>query len=201
MENKIPAQKEGGFSDAISEIVLETVAEAAFHFQTVKKRFIDINSWEIFAGKEKASFTLCDEEGNSALNPPKIKYYIGIKLPALPNSAGDSFDWVLIECFENEEKSNFEQWYLRVRPSENPKNRNGKIAHFFTDVSTSNFIITRNGKTITAGVHGRNEIPNTDNFKLLEELRNTIVAKGASLLGSNIQWKAFTDGIIKKDEK
>lgn len=49
MEIKIPEQKEGGFSDTVSEIRFETVTEAVLHFETVKKRFLNVNSWYRFA--------------------------------------------------------------------------------------------------------------------------------------------------------
>lgn len=201
MERNIPAQVEGGFSDAVSSIKFETVAEAALHFETVKKRFLDINSWEYFAGEKKGSFSLCDENGDLVLEEPKLQYYIRIKVPFLPNSTGDSFDWVRIEYLENEGTKNSEKLYLRVRSSENPKNRNGVIAHFFKEKATSNFLIKREENIITAEVHGRNEIPNTDDLKILEEWRNAVVAKGASVIGSKIQWKSFTDGLIKRNEK
>ena len=64
MIDKIPTQREGGFSDNVSKIELETVPEAILHFETVKKRFLDINSWELLAGKGFGEFSLCDKHGN-----------------------------------------------------------------------------------------------------------------------------------------
>ena len=36
MIDKIPTQREGGFSDNVSKIELETVADALLHFEAVK---------------------------------------------------------------------------------------------------------------------------------------------------------------------
>ncbi|UJF29627.1 hypothetical protein L0B70_12425 [Kaistella sp. 97-N-M2] len=201
MDQKIPKQEEGGFSDNVSEVKFETVAKAALHFETVKQRFLDINSWEIFAGEEKAEFMLCDEKDDQIRTEPQVGNYIKIKVPGLHNETGDSFDWVRIEHFEKEKSADGEIVYIRVRPCENPHRRDGKIAHFFKDKATSNFLVRWEDKSVFAEVHGRNEKPNTEDLNILEKARNSIVAIGGIIGGSKFQWKSLTDGLVKKDEK
>ena len=201
MNRKIPAQIEGGFSDNVSEIEFETVAEAAFHFDTVRKRLFDINSWYFFAEKTGAEFSLCDKDGKVIFTKPVVSNYIKIKLPLLYNPTGKTFDWVQIELIEEEQFDTGELVYMRLRPSEDPAKKDGKIAHFFRDKATSNVLITRDGNKTTAEVHGRNEIPNTEDLTVLEKGRNLGVSLSAIALGSKFEWKTLTEALIKQDEK
>jgi len=198
MDSKIPEQIEGGFSDTVSKNSFETVSEAVFHFKCIKKRFFDVNSWELFAGEEQADFALCDEDGELILSNAEVGNYVRIKIPGLHNFLGGSFDWVKIECIDTEETAQGETVFVRVRPSENPQKKNGKIAHFHKEMATLCLIIKREGKNICCEVHGRNEMPNTDHLSLLDKLRNEVVSLGGTVFASKFQWKSFTDGIIEK---
>lgn len=185
--------------NTVSEIVFNNETEAVAHFETVKKRFLDVNSWEFFAGQEKASFSLRDENGNLLLEKPREGNYFKILIPGLHNSTGDGFDWVKIEEICSEEKSDSECIYIRVRPTSDPTKPDEKTAHFFCEKATSNFLIKREGNKIAAEVHGRNEEPNTEDLSALEKVRNFLVAVGGMVAGSKFQWKSLTEGLIKND--
>ena len=60
------------------------------------------NCWELFAGTEKAEFSLRDKQGELSLDPPKVGDYFRIKVPGLHNPTGDGYDWVQVEKFEEE---------------------------------------------------------------------------------------------------
>ena len=197
MKNKIPAQHIGAESKAISKINFDTDELAKVHFEIVKKRFLDINSWELFAGKNKAKFTLRNQKGELILNYPKVGNYISIEVPLLPNKDEDQFDWVKIEVCEQEEKIDYESFYIRVRPTSNPTNQSDEITHFLDVKATSNFLITRDGTEISAEVYARNEVPNFDDKSISEKIRNKVVAVGGMLFGSKLQWEGLTDGLIK----
>lgn len=197
MKNQIPPQIKGAESKAISTVDLETEQNAIDHFQLVKKRFQDVNSWEFFAGTEKAEFALHDSTGKLSLEKPEVGNYISIKIPLLHNSAEGGLDWVQVEVYEEEIKEHFEEIYMRLRPSSNPTLPSDKITHFLDSDSTSNFIIRRKNNTISAEVYARNEIPNTKDKTVLEKIRNKTVALGGMLFGSKIQWEGLTDGLIK----
>ncbi|WP_027377838.1 hypothetical protein [Kaistella palustris] len=201
MYHKVPKQTEGNCSDNISERIFDTEKEAADFFRDLKKRFFDVNSWELYAGKEKAEFSLRNPGGELSLDFPKVNDYLRIKVPGLHNPTGDSYDWVRLEVVEEEDHETSQTAYMRVRPCEDPHKKNGKIAHFFTDSATSNFLIKREGSKITAAVLARNEIPNTEDLNLLEKLRNNLVAVGGMVIGSKFQWTSLTDGLLKKDEE
>lgn len=198
MEN-IPKQRKGATTDVSSKIKLDTEELAIEHFQTVKKRFMAMNNWELYAGEEKAEFSVRDKDGKIVLAEPKVGDYFCIKTPGLHNRTGDGFDWVQIEHIEEESEAHRECVYIRVRPCANPTKPDEHVAHFFDPEATSNFVIKREGRTVIAEVHGRNEIPNTDNVGMLEKVRNQIVALGGMLIASEVQWKGLTSGIIKYD--
>ncbi len=200
MDEKIPSQRKGATTDVSSSIELETEELAIEHFQTVKKRFLAMNSWEMYAGEEKAEFSLRDKDGKILLEEPKMGDYFCIKTPGLHNKTGDGYDWVQIEHMEEEADAHSECVYIRVRPCANPTKPDEKVAHFFDPEATSNFLIKRVGREIIAEVHGRNESPNDDDVGILEKVRNKIVALGGMLIASEFQWKALTSGIIKYEK-
>lgn len=201
MDIEIPAQKQGGSSDTVSTIVFKSDAEARHHFEKVKKRFLDINSWELFAGKEKAEFSLRNNTGELLLEKPEIGNHVKIKIPGLKNPTDDVFDWVIIEDIVEAKKPNCESVYIRVRPTSDPTKPEEKTAHFFDEKATSNFIIKREKNTVSAEVHGRNEEPNLEDLSAVEKVRNFLVAVGGMIAGSKFQWKSLTDGLIRNDEK
>lgn len=200
MHEKIPPQRKGAKTDTSSEVTFDTPVMAQKHFITVKKRFLDINSWELFAGEEKAEFALRDSKGELLLRSPEAGDYMTIKVPGLHNTGPDGYDWVQIEEIENEATDNRDCAYIRVRPVANPTVPENSTAHFFDKEATSNFLIWREGNTVGAEVHGRNETPNMENASLLDKIRNGLVAVGGMFIASEFQWSSFTAGLIKNDE-
>ena len=200
MKNHVPEQKEGAESDAMSTIDFDSEDQAIEHFKTVTKRFLDINSWELIAGKEKAEFSLRKANGELSLDKPEVGDYVRIKLPLLHNVNDDGYDWVKVEVLEHEKKEGLEQFYLRLRPSANPKDASTQTEHFLAPTATSNFFITRTGKSIKAEVMARNETPNSEGKDILEKVRNKIVALGGMIVGSKIQWEGLTNGLIHHEK-
>lgn len=197
MKHQIPAQHEGAESIAISEIELPSLEEAKAHYQTVKSRFLNINSWELFAGKEKAEFSLRDHQGKLSLDKPMVGHYVTIKIPLLHNPDEEGIDWVKVEVCEEEISNEEESFYIRLRPTSKPGNSTDEIIHFLNDDATSNFIIQRNGCKVKAEVIARNEVPNMKDKAISEKIRNKLVSFGGMLFGSKVQWEGLTDGLIK----
>lgn len=197
MNHQIPAQKKGAESIANSEIELSSVEDAKAHYQIVKGRFLDINSWELFAGEEKAEFSLRDENGELSLEKPQVGHYVSIKIPLLHNSDDEGLDWVKVEVCEEFISDEEESFYIRLRPTSKPGDFETKITHFLNDDATSNFISRRNSSKIIAEVIARNEVPNFKDKTIVEKIRNKVVAVGSMLIGSKIQWEGLTKGLIK----
>lgn len=193
----IPEQHEGAHSDTVSEITLPTDELAAEFFEGLKQRFLNINCWESYAGREKANFQLYDSTGKPVDRQPQVDDYFRIGIPGPNNEAGEGYDWVQVEEIREVNEKHKQSVYMRVRPTAAPVGESNETAHFFAEQATSNFLITRNGAKITAEVHGRNEKPNIEDVGLLDKIRNTVVAIGGILIGSKFQWKALTDGLLE----
>lgn len=200
MKHQIPAQHKGAESIAISELELASVEEAKLHYQAMRARFLDINSWELFAGEEKAEFSLKDENGKLSLEKPKVGNYVSIKIPLLHNADEEGLDWVRIEVCEEDLSNDEESFYIRLRPTSKPGSSKEEITHFLNDDATSNFIIQRSGSKVKAEVIARNEVPNMKDKTISEKIRNKIVAFGGMLFGSKVQWEGLTNGLIKYEQ-
>jgi hypothetical protein len=87
---------------------------------------------------------------------------------------------------------------MRLRPCPAPGKENNDTAHFFHDGATSSFIITRKDNVVTASYHGRNELPNVNTESAADNVRNGVVASGALLALSELQWAALLKGLLKE---
>jgi len=90
---------------------------------------------------------------------------------------------------------------MTVRPTGDPRKAGEGIAHFYTDKSTSTFIVRRDGLVVSAGAHGRNESPNNENVDLHDKIRNTAIALMARVGLSGGQWQKLINGLIDFQEE
>lgn len=198
-EDSIPEQKEGIEVNVEDSVSLETDAEAVDFFRQVKDRMLQVNDWHHFAGTLSAHFTLTDNSGNKVERKPQMGDFFKISIPAPGIQTGEGFDWVKIEEIIEKAEGTDEYTAVRVRPASSPLNANQDVAHFYTDDATSNFIVKREGRKVTAGVYGRNEKPNvTEADSVLDKLRNAIVGTGGVTVFSKLQWKALVSGLLNR---
>ncbi len=137
----------------------------------------------------------------SQRSAPQPGDYIRIGLPAPGSPAGEGYDWVRVELVEtlDDPAGEHEHFALRVRLSDNPRNNRDDVAHFYTDAATSTFLVERNGHVVTAGVHGRNEVPNVEQAEsLVDKARNTLVALPALAGLAKMQWTSLIQGVLGK---
>jgi hypothetical protein len=106
---------------------------------------------------------------------------------------------VHVESVEETIQPTIESVGIRVRPAPNPQNNKEETAHFYSDQSTSNFIVTREGNTITASVYDRNTSTNPEAENMTDRLRHSTIGAGAISLFSKIQWKSLVEGLLKRD--
>ena len=196
--NVIPQQQQGSKTDDGAIVKFDNVDEAKELFIEAKKRLFDVNNWHHFAGSVSATFRLTDSDGNEITGTPKAGQYFKIDLPGPGTLTGEGFDWVKIETVEERQHESGvdELVAIRVRPASNPTNSKNDVAHFFTDEATSSFIVRRNGNTVTAEVHGRNEKANTNAKALIDKTRNAVVASGAKSGLSSVQWSNLAKGLL-----
>src|SRR5690606_2099097 len=102
--------------------------------------------------------------------------YTTLDIPPPAPSNQQHADHARSEEIEETDTPEIQLLTLRLRPSEEPgANSTAEVQHFFSQVSTSNFQIQRDGKTITASYFGRNEVINTGVDALSDQLRNRVV--------------------------
>ena len=188
----IPPQKDGGKSDNTYSVTCFNEHEAINLFRKSAKRLLDVNNWEnICDGIIKANFKLCDELGKNVDRLAKETDYFKIDIPGPGPVDGEGYDWVRIESISTkaDKINDADLISIRVRPASCPLNNKQSIAHFFTNTATTTFLIKRKGCLVTAEIHGRNEKPNEHTVNIIDAVRNKVVANGAILSFSDIQWK------------
>jgi hypothetical protein len=197
--NVIPSQDSGIQTNTESTEELATEKEAKDFYVTVCKRLMDINNWQQYAGKATASFQLTDNSGKDVKRDPQKGDHLKIDIPGPGSVSGQGFDWVQIEAIEKAQDEKTQWNAIRVRPATSPLNEKEDVAHFFSDDTTSTFMVRQEGKKVIAGVYGRNEKPNTNTETTIDKIRNTAIATGAISGFSKIQWKSLVNGLVKKE--
>lgn len=199
--NEIPHQQEGGESNIHEVNEMDSRGAAIALFQKAAGRLLSVDQWQRLSGDASATFCLTGENGLELRGKTKAGDYIKIDIPGPGTKTGEGFDWVHVEAIENfsDEEKDSEAVLVRVRPSAKPSDReNEHPAHFFKDNATSNFIVQRQGRTVTATILGRNEIPNTSTGNVVGNVRNYVVGATAKAGFSFIQWKLLVKGLIDK---
>ncbi|ARS40391.1 hypothetical protein CA265_12285 [Sphingobacteriaceae bacterium GW460-11-11-14-LB5] len=197
-DDLIPTQQIGQQSDAEEEKIFPSPMEAIAAYQKAVDRLLDINEWHHISTIEASRFKLIDSFGNELDRAAREKDYIRIDIPGLGTSVGIGYDWVCIEHMEQYTDANLDiDFTLFVaRPSRVPGLEENKTAHFFSDRATSTFIVFRSGNVLSAEVHGRNEVPNTEGLGLLDQARNLVVNGGSAIGLSFTQWHLLVSGIL-----
>lgn len=198
-EHIVPEQVSGSQTGATSRVRTASLKAASGLFEAAKVRLLDINNWYRFCGNKGAEFFLTDANGHELRGiEPETGHLIQIKLPAPPNDKGDGYDWVRIEAWEHSKNvvHDEEMFGFRVRPVKNPLDHSSESAHFYTSDATSTFLIRRKKRTVYAIERGRNEKPNPAG-RLLNKIRNTLIALAAMTGLSVPQWKMLTKSLLK----
>jgi len=203
MKNKqksdiVPLQQTGKAIDTKSSFELQDENDAIAFFPEVKKRLENVNHWKDVAGALSATFQLVDENGVDTQRPPRKGDYFKIDIPGPGSQSGEGYDWVRVEEIEDSTSSDSERFGFRVRPAQNPLGSQRDIAHFYSDESTSSFIVERTNNKITASVYDRNTKPNTEADSTTDKIRDAVVGVAGVVSFSKIQWKSLTDGLIKR---
>lgn len=196
-----PFQREGSSTDIVESIVLPSEYDARHHFEAVKQRLLNVSDWGKISKGSSSEFKLTTPDGEEFSGNARVGDFFKIKIPAPGPEAGSGYDWVKVHSVKNEVDASTDSEFLAmtVKPAKDPTINKVASAHFFSSEASSTFVVTRKGKKITAEVHGRNESPNTEKTGIRDTVRNTIVAIGAMLGFSDIQWKALAKGLVSKD--
>jgi hypothetical protein len=196
----IPPQQSGGSSDTDATARFDSTEKAKAFYNVVKQRLLQVNNWQHWAGAATAQFQLTDAQGADVERTVQEGDHFKIDIPGPGPITGDGYDWVQVETVKEEAFNDSEEIAIQVRPATNPNNDRHDVAHFFSDDASSCFIVKREGNTVTAAVHGRNEKPNTKNAEMVvDKARNAAVATGAITAFSKLQWKSLVTGLVKQE--
>jgi len=197
----IPSQIAGDKSDHKFAVIADSQIEAYKIFKDSILRLLDVNEWDKLCGVGSAIFTLTDDKGCEINELIQQGRFIKIDIPGPGPKAGDGFDWVYIEKTESRKITDSKECFaVSVRPTTNPQTSNVSIAHFFKKDATSTFMVCIDGNIITASIHGRNEIPNTETANTIDNIRNKVVATSAISFLSEVQWNNLVRGIVKGND-
>ena len=202
VDNQVPAQHTGAETNTAFSYEAKSRESATAKYELVKQRLLDIDHWQDFAGAATASFKLMDANGEPTKDPVREGFYFKIDIPGPGTKTGKGYDWVRVESVEEEgdASTNIQGISIKVRPSDNPTTDDDNTAHFYSSEATSNFIVKREGNTITASVMGRNEKPNTEVSNVIDKTRNAAVGTTAAAGISTIQWNLLVKGLIRENE-
>lgn len=200
---QLPPQRTGRQTDFTHEKKFDSLEAAHHAFQAAAARLLSVDNWHVYAGSGSALFTLCNNEGAPVYEMAKEGFFFSIDLPGPGSNAGEGLEWVIIEKLAAEGSRHTAEEYLlmRVRPVADPRKTGTEIAHFYKDVSTSTFVVRRDGMVLSAGAHGRNETPNNESVGLHDKIRNTGVALMARAGFSGPQWKQLMEGLVEFREQ
>lgn len=196
----VPEQNTGQQIDAESSVELDSSEQAKDFFEAVKNRLQNVNEWEKYAGTLSANFQLVDQAGAEVQRPAQKGDYFKIDIPGPGTKSGDGYDWVQIEEAESTSAPDVESFGFRVRPAQNPQNKNDDIAHFYSPESTSSFTVTREKNKVTAAIYDRNTKPNKETDSITDKVRDAVVGTAGTIAFSKIQWKSLTDGLLNREE-
>lgn len=195
----IPEQQTGKAIDTETSLDLNNAEEASAFFNVVKVRLQDVNHWHELAGSLSPDFQLMDKDGVEVQRTVQKGDYFKIDIPGPGTKSGEGYDWVQIEEIESTSTHDVESFGLRVRPAKNPQNSKEDIAHFYSQQSTSSFTVTRENAKVTAAIYDRNTKANKDADTVTDKIRDAVFGAAGILGFSRLQWKALTDGLVKKE--
>ena len=195
----VPTQHTGEEIEAEASVELDNENEAKFFYLIAKERLLNVSNWHKLAGIISARFQLTDTSGKEINRQIEKGDYLKIDIPGPGSKEGDGYDWVCIEDLKEISEGDIQSIGFRVRPAKNPSGEKNETAHFYSSESTSNFIVTRERKKITALIIDRNIKPNVHAQSLTDKIRDTAVGMSAIGMFSKIQWQNLAKGIIKKD--
>ncbi|MFZ4262122.1 hypothetical protein ACFRAE_08765 [Sphingobacterium sp. HJSM2_6] len=196
--NKIPKQTVGKSLDYSTQLTFANETEAYHKYRSVVKKLLTVNSWKKIANGISADFKIVNDKNEIQSRKVKKNDFIRIDIPGLGLPSGGGYDWVKVTELQIQDHNNKRKTFISLHPSPSPITNQEDIAHFFKHFSSSNILIKQENNILKLQYAGRNEIINTNNDQLIDNIRNFLVGFGAKLGASYPQWKALIDGLAKK---
>lgn len=195
-DNLIPENVSGKKINAKSFREFSDLQLAKKQYEKAKSLLQDVNHWNETGSEMLASFRLYNESGIHLDTIAKQGLFIQIDIPGPGSADGDGFDWVRIEQISETNEGDAESLAIKVRPVAAPASAEDRTAHFYSDQSTSTFVVSRTATTLKAAVYDRNVEVNEESDSLIGKIRNVITGFMAKEGFSKIQWQSLTDGLV-----
>lgn len=193
----VPAQYTGASTDVCEEIKFNSVDEAQSFYELACEKLNNVNHWGSLSSIKLSTFSLFNKSGEKVDRKVEENDFIRIDIPGPGLIIGEGFDWVQVEKISHDILPEGNLFTIRVRPSRHPSRKSGGIAHFLQPCATSTFQIRRNGLSVFAEEHARNEKANLHTNNIFDNCRNLFVGTAARLGLSYPQWKSLIKGLIK----
>ena len=197
MEDNVPDQVKGNAINVERSVKATSNHQAKLLYEEASARLLDVNHWHTFTEPSMSVFQLTDSNGQEIYREAHEMDLFRISVPAPGSSNGEGFDWVRVERIDYQKTGDPTQGIsMRVRPVPSPLHPGDGTAHFFKVDATSTFSVSRDELEVKSSIRGRNEVPNTDASSIVDKIRNVVVATGAALAGSNLQWERLAKGLL-----
>lgn len=193
----IPEQFKGQALEVEASQVADNETAAQTLYEVAKKKLFSVNDWHEIVEGITARFQIVDQDGNEVSREVNKGDYLRINIPGPGNKEGDGYDWVVVEEMKEINKDSFQSAGFRVRPTENPFGNKNETAHFYSNETTSSFIIIRENLKIVSWIVDRNMLPNTESESLVDKVRDVMVGVSGIAGFSKVQWQGLADGLIK----
>ncbi len=194
----IPEQYEGRALEAQRSREFLDADAAKMAYLRARQRLLDVNRWSRHIKGVTATFQLADQDGEPVDGTAEKGLMIRVDIPGPGTSAGDGYDWVVIDDMDEGSSEKLDFLAFRVRPAENPSGKEGNVAHFFSAGSTGTFVLYREGNEVTCTVYDRNLKPNTEvKSNLTDKVRNSFVGITAAMGMSGVQWQKLVDSVLE----
>ncbi len=196
----LPAQTTGKEIEAEASIDLQDKLGAIIFFSEVRNRLREVNQWHKTPGFVSGKFQLTDANGKELNKHAEKGDFIKVDVPGPGSKEGEGYDWTIIEEMKEVNEADVQCFAMRVRPAHNPATNSPHVAHFYDDGGTSNFIVTREGNTVTVSIVDRNVKANDKTESLLDNIRHIAVGLGAMGAFSKAQWQNLAEGLVRNEE-
>ncbi len=197
----IPENVEGKEITAEASVSFQDTNEARSFYTTARQKLLFVHNWGKITGSLSADFQLTDNQGKEVDRLTQKGDHFRIDIAGPGSAAGEGFDWASVEDVKEINEGDIDSIAIRVRPAANPQTENENVAHFFSEKSTSTFVITREGTKVTASIYDRNVQANQETKSIIDKARNTLVGLGAKHGFSKIQWQALAEAFVKREDE
>ncbi|HTN45651.1 MAG TPA: hypothetical protein VL098_04835 [Flavipsychrobacter sp.] len=196
----IPENEQGKQNDIVFSRTLPTREAAIQCFKRACKRVINPQIWHELTGMLSPEVKLYTEAGE-VHRLAAVKDFFRLDIPGPGTLLGGGYDWVQVAAIEDQEAEDADEaiFAMKLHPAADPQSDSSDAAHFFNAAASSTFVVHRLGNTVTASYHGRNELPNNKTRNTIDNLRNTVVAAGAAIGLSELQWKALIKNFLQEE--